>query len=473
MKLQFPFQLLGLVVVTSIFGLAPQEQVRKLIARHEAAEAAEPANWRHPFAIGQAYKHKLMDCASALVAYERAIQKSSHTEFRPIIEAWSCLKKQGDESRILYHFDQYLSQGGKIEDEKHRESAARLFAAFGRPERVLELAKEGTQLYNRHSAKIITIQMRIGFVNALKKHKSTDADIVRLAMPLERAYQKLLSWSIVPVGKANGFTVLPNLVQVGENRYAELRRSGAWPQELDVRVQVEQSPVSLIANGTIDAQPVTNPTTVNYAEATHNPENWYSLDDPDFVALASQIVEGAASSHDKVVRLLDYERAHFRHAPRLLKRSDGAYKVLKSGQGDCGYFSFVAMALLRTQRYPTRFLYGMGIFSAGNSPHAIIEVFDKAKSQWIPIEPQSKKKFGASKPNFVVFTTAIHKHGTQRIDGILHFDTPRFHWDTNGRVRPIEFSVLINGKEVHSVKANGPATEMEPSERRSFAVPED
>ena len=455
-------------------GAPKENDPQRTIAIYMEKEQKIPADWKIPFSIGQLYKHKLKDCESALAPYERAMEKSAYSEWLPVIEAGYCYLKLKRDYRALTALEKYLTGGGAITTPLSRAFVAQVYSRNGSPEKALPFAISGSALWNRASTKTIKLDWRIPLNSALNGMRLASRDRIRITLPPDRPYQKLLSWSITETSEINlrGFSIRKSTVEINDNRYAELRRgSDGWPEEVLLHIEVEQKMFSMFRDGKPNIPTITDPLSPLYEPAHLNPRNEYSLETPEFIAIATKAAGTNSSTAERTKALLNYLRANFKYAERLVSPSAGALAVLRSGQGDCGFYSFMAMALLRTQEIPVRRAYGMNLLRKGTT-HAIIEIFDEATGQWFPHDPIIASYYGFINPMYVVFSSDPDKHGKKTIDGIAHISTPLFWW-VNRSERHLEFSILVDGKEIHSSTQSQSDEDLEPSEKRPVSHPDE
>jgi len=457
-----------------VSGANRESNPQRAITLYMEAEQKSPVDWKIPFFIGQLYKHKLKDCASAVGPYERAMEKSSYSEWLPVIEAGYCFAKLKRDDRALTTVEKYLAAGGAITTQNSRDFLAGMYSRNGLPEKALPFASKGSALWSRASTKTIRLDWRIPLDLALTKIRLASRDRIRITLPPDRPYQKLLAWSIIETPETinSGFSVNNNTIAIDDNRYVELCRGpNNWPKEILLHLEIEQKMSSMFKDGKPNIVAIKDLSSPLYEAAHLNPRNEYSLESPEFLSIAST----ASGTNDllavKTKALLNYLRANFKYDKRRVPRSEGALAVLRSGQGDCGFYSFMAMALLRTQGIPVRFVYGLNLLRKGTT-HAIIEIYDSATNQWFPHDPIIASYYGVINPMYVVFSSDTDRHRKKIIDDIVHIDTPRFWWD-GGTERHFDFSILVEGKEIHSSKQNPSDEDMEPSEKRPVSQPDE
>ena len=428
-------------------ALWSEEKLEKLIAN----EKENPSDWKIPYQIGQIFKHKKKSCSSALPHYERALEKSGHREIRLIVEAGSCQLALGDPQGALAHMEKFLSLGGKPESPVARGYTARLFFQNGMPDKALEYADKGTSLYNKLSPKVFRLEWKLALAYEMNRGKRKADTVLRLTLPFEAPYQHLASWSIQSANPAeqSWMSVAQQPIVFGENQYAELRRIGpAWPEEIVLTLEVHQTPYSIFSHGRPEVLAATDVNSPFFDAANLNPRNMFSLSEPEFQAMGVTAIEGASSNTDKLRNIMNYVRRHMKYAPRKVKSSEGALAILKSGQGDCYFYTLTAMGLARTQHLAVRSLYGV-TFNNQGSTHVILEAYDANRAEWFPVDPQASAYFGRINAMYVPFSRHPQSHGVRRFDGILHIDTP-FLRKQAGKLRPLAISVSVDGQVIHS-----------------------
>jgi hypothetical protein len=103
------------------------------------------------------------------------------------------------------------------------------------------------------------------------------------------------------------------------------------------------------------------------------PSPFIESDDPGLVARAQSIVAGAATSREKVQRILDWVAAHVEQEPSLTIPS--ARDVLRTRRGDCNEHAVLVAALVRAAGVPARVAAGVAYVGDGFYYHAWNEVW--------------------------------------------------------------------------------------------------
>lgn len=459
-------------VSADLLGEAPREKdPRRAIEQLLEDEKANPDRWEIPFAIAQKYKHTLKDCASALPHYERAMQKSAWKELRPIVEAGYCHSDTERNQRIITWFERYLATGGQVTGEKSLDLLARAYYRSGWPEKALRFAAPGSSIWKQAATKIIELDVSIQLAQNLRGIHAEKDNRIRITLPLERPYQRLLEFKVITKDERSPI-LAKDAGTIGENHYAELTRNGAdWPDEVTLSVRVEQKIESQFQEGGPRLDPVTDPANPLFAAAHLNPQNEYSLETPEFRDMILRASDSQPDTSAKVRASLGFLRANFRYAERKVSRSAGALAVLRSGQGDCGFFSMLGMAILRVHQVPVRRVFGLNLRLAGTT-HVIIEIYDARTGRWFPHDPIIPAYYGFINPMYVPFTTDEHIHGNKRVDGILHMSTPGLRWNGVQNER-YTFVVRIGDQIVHSSSSPGDTADLEPAEKRPVIFVDD
>lgn len=461
----------GLLLVHSVRGEAEGEagaDSLKKIETLQAREAENPQDWKIPFKIGQIYKHERKDCARALPAYERSAEKSGYREAQVLIEMGFCSSKLGQNEKTIQAFERHLAlTGGRLDSEKARSLLASAYLRDGHPEKALPFAKPGSPAWIRASDKTMRLEMKIAWKEALGRFRLENEKKIRITLPLDRPYQRLLSYEIKSTGR--GVEVSREPVVVGLNRYAEISRGDAWPDEIVLTMLVSQRVASIFEGSGPEMRVVHEAASPLYAEASFNPDNEYSLNDEEFLRIVDASYHRDSPVDVGVRESMDYLRSHFKYARRRLQRKAGALAVWKSGQGDCGFYSMLAMAMLRARGIPVRRLYGLNILRDG-STHVIVEMYDDRTRQWFPHDPIIAHYFGFINPMYIPFSSDLHVHGRKRIDGVAHIDTPEFFWIGN-RPDRLRFEVKVGETIVHASTAAA-TLDLEPSEKATLTYPD-
>lgn len=357
----------------------PQEA----LAQFRAAHALDPAPWSRAFMIGYTLKQYLSRPEEALAYFEEAWRRNSELNELPYKETILCLEQ-------LQRFPEAIERNrsaqaalrtaGKPIPPWFAENLAYLHFQSGDLESARRLAPSGGWTAAQLAPRIIEIDWNLRFVQLLQAWRIDTVERVRLRLNVEQRVVRSISTR--PAGLA-----------------------AARPGD-----------------------PV-------HAWASENKNGLFSLDNAAFRARIREITGAGATSGEKAELALRWLRANFRYGE---KPEGGAVADwLEYGSGDCGYYTFIAIAMLRALDIPVRGVYGLNPWSdpAPALPHSIIEIYDASTGRWFPHDPQSEALYGVINPAYVAFTAGnpAQDAAVRAPDGVWELDTVWFFWEGSGR----------------------------------------
>lgn len=409
----------------------PQEA----LAQFRAAHALDPAPWSRAFMIGYTLKQYLSRPEEALAYFEEAWRRNSELNELPYKETILCLEQ-------LQRFPEAIERNrsaqaalrtaGKPIPPWFAENIAFLHFQSGDLESARRLAPSGGWTAAQLAPRIIEIDWNLRFVQLLQAWRIDTVDRVRLTLPIERDYQILKS---VRVQVSGGPGVRTRRLSARGNSFLELQRTGGrWPERVRLRLNVEQRVVRSISTRPAGLA-AAHPGDPVHAWASENKNGLFSLENAAFRARIREITGAGATSGEKAELALRWLRANFRYGE---KPEGGAVADwLEYGSGDCGYYTFIAIAMLRALDIPVRGVYGLNPWSdpAPALPHSIIEIYDVSTGRWFPHDPQSDALYGVINPAYVAFTAGnpAQDAAVRAPDGVWELDTVWFFWEGSGR----------------------------------------
>jgi len=122
------------------------------------------------------------------------------------------------------------------------------------------------------------------------------------------------------------------------------------------------------------------------------PERFIEASDPQIVEIANQVAAGETNSYRLARKFYDYVIATA-HYQLLGKGLLGAKTLITTGQGECGDYSALFIALSRAKGIPARPVVGYWAVSGLEQTHVWAEFYLQGFG-WIPVDPT----FGQSRP---------------------------------------------------------------------------
>jgi len=399
----------------------------------ELDRSAPERSWATTFMCGYALRIYLKKPAESLPYFARARNLVKGENEDPYKNAIQAREEMGDYAGALRENDfalRDIAKNGKTPSTWFSENRAWVFMQLGRYDEALKSAPAGSWVEQQLSPREIKIEWRLNFAKFMNQYNIANEKSVRLSMPLERMYQKVLKRDAdVPPG-INQTYVLRDGV-----RYLQLTRNEGteWPESITLKFLIRQDPSRGSSNLRLaEAKPGSK----LWHYASDNNNGVFSLDNPEFIQKVESIASAGRNPTEKAKLALAYLQKNFRYGekPNLSKWT--AHDALNFGSGDCGYFSYISIAMLRALKIPVRGIYGLNQWKdpAPALPHAIIEIYDSGTNQWLPFEPQSNKFSAYINANYVPFFAPNPAQWTvwRNPDGTAEVDTTYFFWAGSG-----------------------------------------
>ncbi len=426
------------------------------------ANSLEPNVWSRPFMVGYTLKSYLQNPEAALPYLEKSWDLNSEADELPFKETIVCLEnlRKLDEaiSRNL-KAQANLKSLNKIPSTWFTENLAWLYFSKGDTNKALQYAPEGSWIRDQLSPKIISIDWNVQLTKLLSSWNIKEGNKLRLTIPIDRPYQKLISAELTS-DLANLKTT--RIAKRG-NQFFEIEKSQSdeWPETIQLKFKVEQNLKSMTSRpAKLKAARAGDE---NYAWASENRDGLFALEDPEFIAKVNQITANGRTLGEKADLALSYLRSHYTYGERV--SGDSVKEWLDQGTGDCGYFTYIAIGMLRALKIPVRGLYGIGPWAdpAPALPHSILEIYDASKNQWFPHDPQSEQLFGVINTSYIPFTAGNPKQDAAVLseDGVWEIDSVWFFWNGSGS-DTISFEVQNTGNRIASRSLNLESTKKAP-----------
>lgn len=463
----------GLFFCMSLFAETPQESynlgIDLLYKQNKPEEALvqfkralrEDGQWSRPFMAGYTLKVYLKRPAEALDYLARAaslVQGEDEIAYREYVQCLEILGKTDEAIKQNQSAQRILREKGKTPTPWFAENLAWLYYQKGDFANAARLAPPGSWVSQQVQDRSIEIDWKIRLTQLLEAWRLQDQKTIRLTLPVDRPYQKLVSAKVTGIGPQR---IRTRRVSSRGNQFVELTRTGdTWPEQVRLQLSVEQNmrpiashPAGLRRASSSDAE---------YAWASENADGLFALDNPQFISRMNTIARDGRTPGEKADILLRYLRANFKYGEKA--EGGNVNDWLEFGSGDCGYFTFIAIAMLRSQGIPVRGLYGIGPWNdpAPALPHSILEIYDASTGQWFPHDPQSENLFGVINPSYVPFTAGSPKNEAAVLtDGIWEIDTVWFFWTGSGK-DTIAYNVKLKTQTASRAMPEAPASYKEP-----------
>jgi tetratricopeptide (TPR) repeat protein len=398
------------------------------------ANVLEPNSWSKPFMIGYTLKNYLQKPAEALPFLEKSWDLNAEGDELPYKETIICLeqnRKLDDAIARNLKAQSSLKTLNKTPSAWFQENLAWLYYSKGDTNKAIQYAPEGSWIKEQLSPKVISIDWNIQLTKLLSAWNITDGNTLRITLPIDRPYQKILSVNLTSEGNA----LRINRLSKRGNQFLQLEKSTGieWPDEISLTLKIEQNLKSMTTRPA--KLRASQPNDPNYAWASENRDGLFALDDPEFIDQVNQITANGRTLGEKADLALSYLRSHYAYGERVSGNS--VKEWLDQGTGDCGYFTYIAIGMLRALKIPVRGLYGIGPWSdpAPALPHSILEIYDASKNQWFPHDPQSEQLFGVINSSYIPFTAGNPKQDAAVLgdDGIWEIDSVWFFWNGSGK----------------------------------------
>lgn len=115
------------------------------------------------------------------------------------------------------------------------------------------------------------------------------------------------------------------------------------------------------------------------------PNSLVQSDHPTIKNIANSLIAGVGSDSEKAKKCFDWVVDYLEYA-NPIRGLYSSVQALTDRKVDCGGFSTLLTALLRTSNVPARCVFGWAVESKYGY-HAWVEFFDNKKSLWIPCDP--------------------------------------------------------------------------------------
>jgi len=414
------------------------------------ANQIEPNTWSRPFMIGYTIKNYLHRPSDAYPFLEKSWDLNTEGDELPFKEMITCLEQLKKlEEAISYNLKAQtkLKSLNKTPSSWFQENLAWLYFSKGDTNKAIQFAPDGSWVKEQLAPKLITIEWNIQLTKLLSAWNIGDGKIIRITLPIDRPFQKLMSAEL----KSQGYDLKTKRISKRGNQFLEIERDeySQWPDEINLSLKIEQNLKSMSSKpAKLKAASMGDP---NYEWASENRDGLFALDNAEFIAQVNEITLNGRTLGEKADLALSYLRSHYTYGERVSGNS--VKEWLDQGTGDCGYFTYIAIGMLRALKIPVRGLYGIGPWTdpAPALPHSILEIYDASKNQWFPHDPQSEQWFGVINPSYIPFTAGNPKQdaAVQGEDGIWEIDSVWFFWNGSGK-DTISFQVKNLGNQVAS-----------------------
>ncbi len=392
----------------------------------------EPNQWSRPFMIGFTLKNYLQNPKEALPYLETSWQLNAERDELPYKETIQCLESLGKIDLAIQKnslAQKELKSAGKTPSQWFSENLAWLYYSKGDTNQALQIAPNGSWVKSQLAPRTIDIVWNIQLTKLLEAWRIQNNDTVRITLPVDRPYQKTVSF------RSDSPGIQTKRKASRGNQFLELKKDPGteWPQQIRLELKIDQN-LRRVGSRPAKLKP-SSPNDPYYAWATENRDGLFSLEDPEFLAKVEEITASGNTLGEKVELALSYLRKNYKYGTRV--EGSSVKEWLEQGTGDCGYFTYIAIGMLRALKIPVRGLYGIGTWSDPPPalPHSILEIYDASTDQWIPHDPQSDQLFGVINPSYIPFTAGNPKQDSAFLasDGIWEIDTVWFFWNGSGK----------------------------------------
>lgn len=414
-------------------------------------------SWATAFMCGYALRVYLKRPADSIPYFQRSrllVKGENEDPYKNTIQAQEDIKDSAAAIRESDFALRDLARYGKTPSPWFAENRAWLFMQLGRFDEALKVAPAGSWVESQLAPREIRVEWRLNFSRLMREWNLANETSIRLSMPLERSYQQIRKREAdVPPNIGTKFTLRDGI------RYLELTRAetDTWPETITLRLVVYQQPARGNRNMRLAA---VQPGNKLYTYASDNGNGLFSLDNPEFVSKVESITSAGRNPTEKAILALQYLRANFRYGEKPNLSRWNAHEALNFGSGDCGYYSYISIAMLRALKIPVRGIYGLNQWKdpAPALPHAILEIYDAGSRQWLPHDPQSELHFGFINTNYMpLFAPNPTQSTTVRAaDGILEIDTTYFFWTGSG-ADTMSYEIVPMGKGELNLAGRGGA----------------
>ncbi|PKL33669.1 MAG: hypothetical protein CVV45_06615 [Spirochaetae bacterium HGW-Spirochaetae-10] len=407
--------------IHSLYTLNRAEEARSFF---EEASRTDDSRWQAHFMIGFIDRAYLKTPGRAIPYLQRAEQLSADTDHLPSLElavAFSELEDASSAIRWNLKAQRLMREGGKGIDPWIGELLAYNYFQLGDTNRALAASSTGW-VHEYLQPRTVRLEWNIRLGRALRDWRLDAETKIRLTLPLDRPYQKITAFRISPIQGRQ-------MNEMG-NRLIEIERpQSGWPETMRLELTVQQNMKSMSPSSLAIAAPGTD----LFAYASDNQGGYNALDNPEFTQMIRSVTSQGSNPGEKVKLAMNHLRSNFRYDSRIAEGN--IYDMFQSGQGDCGYYSAIAVGFIRALGVPVRFVYGLNTGFDPPTPHAIIEIYDAKSGRWFPHDPQSKLLYGIINPTYIPFTAfdpSSNAFFRSSQDGVLIVDTTQFFWGGSG-----------------------------------------
>lgn len=442
--------------------LYKQNRPEDALTHFKEALAQEPDSWSRPFMVGYTLKAYLKNPGEALPFLEKAASLAKGEDevaYREYVQCLEILKRYDDAIAQNLAGQKALQRNGKTPSAWFTENLAWVYYLKGDIANAARYAPPGSWVSSQIADRTIEIDWKLRLPQLLESWRLSDQKTIRLTLPIDRPYQKLLSARATSPGREK---IRTRRVASRGNQFIELTRLGdAWPDQIRLQLSVEQNirPIASHPAGLRRAKPGE----AEYPWASENADGLFALDNPEFIEKMNRIAADGRTPGEKADILLRHLRANFKYGEK--PQGGNVNDWLEFGSGDCGYFTFIAIAMLRSQGIPVRGLYGVGPWTDPPPalPHSILEIYDASTGRWFPHDPQSDHLFGIINPSYVPFTAGNPKNDAAVLapDNVWEIDTVWFFWTGSGK-ETIAYNVRLKSQTASRAMPEKPSGYNEP-----------
>ncbi|WP_411824494.1 transglutaminase domain-containing protein [Leptospira sp. 'Mane'] len=411
-----------------------RNQPESALSSFQKAYQLEPNIWSRPYMIGYTLKNYLKKPEEAIIYLEKSWDLNSEGNELPFKETIICLEQLGKIDLAISKNTKAqaaLKSANKTPSPWFMENLSWLYWTKGDINKALQSAPEGSWVKNQLAPRTVEIDWKIQITKLLSAWKLQDTDKLRITIPLDRPYQRLIS---VNLDSTNPTLSTKRKTSRG-NQFLELEKQKGtdWPEEIRLQLKLEQNLKSMTSRPA--KLKAASPEHPNYIWAIENRDGLFSLDNPEFLKKVEEITSNGRSTGEKAELALQYLRKNYKYGERV--EGNSVKEWLDQGTGDCGYFTYIAIGMLRALKIPVRGIYGLGPWNDPPPalPHSILEIYDASKDQWFPHDPQSDQLYGVINPSYIAFTAGNPKQDAAVFaeDGVWEIDTVWFFWNGSGK----------------------------------------
>ncbi len=246
------------------------------------------------------------------------------------------------------------------------------------------------------SPKKVTITYKLRFKEMMEKYiKHLKPGIIRINLPIDRAYQKLLY--------VKSSFKYKRIFKIHDRNYVEFDFSRGFPEKLVLEISVITKTINLMPD---KFYAVTNPNHRYYYFANAKTK-YYDIHNPVLVNFVKRITGNKYTLKQKVYTLWKWIAKNITHWSVYCKRNNipdtvenwPKYKhvseVFKKRVGGCWNISDLFVAFMRILRIPARKLGIVG--------HVPAELYNVENKQWMYVEAQGSPPLGINPGSVIAF----------------------------------------------------------------------